>query len=98
MEKTEHEAILTEEMYNELKPIHANANCKNCPSDWFFPAVTKGRIPTGPGTNIYNAKQICSKCKVKEECYDFAYKHRCLGIWGGVLFGSYRRPKKRIYS
>ena len=44
MQKTQREQILSEEMYNELKPIYADANCKNCPSEWFFPAITKGKI------------------------------------------------------
>ncbi len=98
MEKTEHEQLLSEEMLNELKPIYADANCTNCPTEWFFPAVTKGKIPSGPGTNLYNAKQICKECKVKEQCYEFAYKHRCLGVWGGVMFGSYRKPKRRTLN
>ena len=40
MSKTKHEEILSEEMFNELKPIYADANCKNCPSEWFFPAIS----------------------------------------------------------
>ena len=41
MSKTKHEEILSEEMFNELKPIYADANCKNCPSEWFFTTLNK---------------------------------------------------------
>ena len=98
MKTHEEKKLLNEQMTEELKVIYADANCTNCPSEWFFPAITKGKIPSGPGTNVYNAKQICGECKVQKECYNFAYKHHCIGVWGGVVFGSHRKPRKRVFD
>jgi hypothetical protein len=65
----------------------------------FFQPSQQGKDSyRGPGTNIYNAKQICGECRVQKECYNFAYKHHCLGVWGGVVFGSERKPRKRIFN
>ena len=80
-------SLMGSDMNRELEPIYANANCVNCPSDWFFPpAETKGRMSIQPGSNLHCALVTCNECKVKQKCFDFANAHGCMGVWGGRIF------------
>lgn len=78
--------LKNENISKELNPIYLHANCKDCPSDWFFPPESKGRLSVKPGSNLYNAFATCNDCKVKTECFNFAKEHSCVGVWGGTLF------------
>ena len=82
-----------ENISKELDPIYKNANCLNCPSEWFFPENTKGKLSVKPGSNLFNAFTICNSCKVKTQCFNFANTHHCVGVWGGRLF-TYRKLSK----
>ena len=77
---------LSVDMEKELAIIYANANCKNCPSEWFFPESTRGKLPVVPGSNLHSGFATCNECVVKTECFNLANAHDCLGIWGGRLF------------
>ena len=61
-----------EDMSKELDPIYKKANCTDSPSEWFFPAIQKGRPSDKPGSNLYKAYSVCANCKVKKECLDFS--------------------------
>ncbi|HTW98941.1 MAG TPA: WhiB family transcriptional regulator [Acidimicrobiales bacterium] len=51
------------------------ANCRAYPAEFFFPA---GRV------GVLEAKRVCSDCRVREECLDYAITHRIEhGVWGG---------------
>ena len=56
-----------------------DAACKaNTEGDWF---------PEAPGNSlaVKIALSICSKCLVKQECFDYAIiRPELSGIWGGV--------------
>jgi WhiB family redox-sensing transcriptional regulator len=36
------------------------------------------------GESVENARAICERCPVREECLDFALQHHCIGVWGGT--------------
>ena len=78
--------LLDPDMNKELAPIYAEANCKDCPSEWFFPEIVKGRMSIQPGSNLHCALLTCNECKVKQKCFDFADRNGCIGIWGGRIF------------
>lgn len=82
----EEKRLLNEQATKDLKTIYANANCTNCPSDWFFPKNTRGRIRISEGSNLHCAFATCNGCKVKTECFNFAKENSCVGVWGGRLF------------
>ncbi len=53
------------------------ANCKGNGDVFFFERGYSG-------DKIAKAKALCSKCKVKKDCLDFALENRMeYGIWGG---------------
>ena len=78
--------LQNENISEELEPIYEKANCVDCPSEWFFPLNTKGKLSVKPGSPLYNAFATCNNCKVKTKCFNFAKKHSCVGVWGGRLF------------
>ncbi|NNE48241.1 MAG: WhiB family transcriptional regulator [Rhodothermales bacterium] len=57
----------------------ADAQCRKegVPTERFFP--WRGESQTA-------AKECCSRCPVRQECYDFAVENDERGIFGGVLF------------
>ncbi len=83
--------INNEEMNKELEPLYKNANCTNCPTEWFFPSIQKGRPSEMPGSNLFKAYSVCADCTVKKECFNFATKYKCVGVWGGKLFSDSKR-------
>ncbi len=85
------ESLDNKKIFNELTPLYKNANCINCPTEWFFPNIQKGRPSQVPGSNLFKAYSTCADCKVKKECFDFATKHKCVGVWGGKLFSDSKR-------
>lgn len=76
----------TPDLRKELNVIYKKAACTGCPSEYFFPGPYKGRI--AKNSPVWHGLKICSSCQVKQECYNFAAKHKCIGVWGGVLFGT----------
>jgi hypothetical protein len=80
-----------EHMTKELEQLYKKANCINCPTEWFFPNIQKGRPSDKPGTNLFKAYSVCADCTVKKECFDFAVKYKCIGVWGGKLFSDSKR-------
>ena len=70
----------------ELEPIYAKANCRKKNTSLFFPELGKGMPPSRPGTALHEAFTICNECDVKEECFNFAVAHECVGVWGGRYF------------
>ncbi len=80
------ESLRYEKVFEELTPIYKDANCTNCPTEWFFPPDGRGKTSVAPGSNLFNAFSVCAECKVKEQCFTFAKRYRCIGVWGGKLF------------
>ena len=75
-----------ENISKELEPIYAKANCKDKDNSLFFPVQGKGMMSSKPGSPLHQAFIICNECNVKEECFNFALAHECVGVWGGRYF------------
>ena len=75
-----------ENVFRELEPIYAKANCKGKNGALFFPIQGKGQPSVKPGTPLHEAFTICNECDVKEECFNFALAHEEVGVWGGRYF------------
>lgn len=55
--------------------FYKDANCKGTNQDDFFP---------DRGSSTVIAKKICSECKVKVQCLEYAVERKeRFGIWGG---------------
>ena len=46
------------------------------------------------GESIAEAKAICGRCPVREECLEFALTNRCIGVWGGTSEQQRRRLRR----
>lgn len=88
--------LLSNDMVNEHQIICKNANCEGCPSEWFFPDIGRGGVSHKYGTPLHKGLTTCSNCTVIKECYNFAVKHECIGVWGGVYFNTIGKPSKKI--
>jgi len=52
------------------------AECLDADPDIFFPPE---------GVNIHQARAVCARCPVQEECLEYALKHNIeFGVWGGM--------------
>lgn len=52
------------------------AECLDADPDIFFPPE---------GVNIREARAVCARCPVQEECLEYAIKHNIeFGVWGGM--------------
>lgn len=70
------------EYFND-EPWVEQAECAGSSGKIFFPESYNAAI-------VRLAKKICSVCKVREECLEYALKHKeTIGIWGGLT------PKER---
>ena len=59
----------------DIPAWYKDANCKGINQDDFFPER---------GSSTVIAKKICSECKVKELCLEYAVERKeRFGIWGG---------------
>jgi WhiB family transcriptional regulator, redox-sensing transcriptional regulator len=59
----------------------ADGACMHADPDLFFPVSATGRALE----QIAQAKALCARCPVRQECLDFAYEHDVIhGIWGGT--------------
>lgn len=54
------------------------AACKDYPTRWWFPSVGQWDKP-----ETALALQICDRCKVSEECAEYATEMDAAGIWAG---------------
>lgn len=58
------------------EPWKVDAECLDADPDIFFPIA---------GSNAMDARAVCAKCKVREECLNYAMVNRLdEGIWGGT--------------
>lgn len=55
------------------------AACRQAETDYWFP--TDG---DDTKTMCANAKAVCAKCTVREECLQWALDHESFGVWGGT--------------
>jgi WhiB family transcriptional regulator, redox-sensing transcriptional regulator len=46
------------------------------------------------GDSIDEARAICGRCPVTEECLDFALANNCIGVWAGTSDRQRRRLKR----
>ena len=59
----------------DIPSWYKDANCKGTNQDDFFP---------DRGSSTVIAKKICSECKVKVQCLEYAVERKeRFGIWGG---------------
>lgn len=69
---------------------HNRALCAQSDPEAFFP--TKGG-------SSREAKKICARCPVREQCLDFAMKHEeHHGIWGGLTERDRRQIRREAYE
>jgi len=85
-----------ENIAKELQPIYAKANCRGKDGALFFPTQGKGMPSVQPGKPLHEAFTICNECDVKEECFNFAVAHDCVGVWGGRYFSLIGLSKVKI--
>lgn len=66
-----------------------DAACKGLPYEMFFPE-------RGANTSLKEAKAICAKCPVKQDCLRYATNNRIdFGIWGGTSANQRIRRARR---
>ena len=46
------------------------------------------------GESVDEARAICERCPVVDECLDFALKNGCVGVWGGTTERQRRRLRR----
>jgi WhiB family redox-sensing transcriptional regulator len=67
---------------------HEQALCAQTDPEAFFPEK---------GGSIRQAKRICGRCEVKDECLRHALVHdERYGVWGGLSERERRRLKRRV--
>ena len=65
-----------------------NANCLDADPEIFFPIA---------GGNGLDAKKVCARCTVLDECLQYALQHQVEdGVWGGVSAVERERMRKRM--
>ena len=69
------------------------ARCREVDPELFF--------PEGPANTIHmiyrQAVSICSKCEVRQDCYDYAYRNdEKVGIWGGHYASQIQKAKRKV--
>lgn len=63
------------------------ANCLNTDADVFYPEL---------GCSVSDAKRVCGRCSVTEDCLDFALVNdERFGVWGGLSERQRRALKRR---
>ena len=66
--------------------------CLSADPDLFFPISAMGPAEE----QIARAKVICTGCRVRRECLEFAVSHDlAYGIWGGTTPEDRRRERRR---
>ncbi|WP_221350799.1 WhiB family transcriptional regulator [Streptomyces beigongshangae] len=69
-----------------------NAECRTVDPDLFFPIGN-----TGPAlAQIEDAKSVCRRCPVQQECLDWALDTgQSIGVWGGRSENERRALRRR---
>ncbi|WAU83401.1 WhiB family transcriptional regulator [Streptomyces sp. Qhu-G9] len=69
------------------------AECRTVDPDLFFPIGS-----TGPAlVQIEDAKSVCRRCPVQEECLDWALETgQSIGVWGGKSEAERRTLRRRV--
>lgn len=70
---------------------HQRAACKDLSPDIFFPNNYND-------SSIKEAKQICSSCPVKVECFQDAVSNNVYGIWAGTTEHQRRNIVNNYYN
>lgn len=65
-----------------------NAACAGMDTTLFFPPDNTGGPREGKGIpgekdRVQAAKEVCSRCPVRQECLEYSIDLGCTGIWGG---------------
>ncbi|WP_282797368.1 WhiB family transcriptional regulator [Streptomyces sp. CC224B] len=69
-----------------------NAVCREEDPELFFPIGTTGPAPL----QIEEAKAVCRRCPVMEQCLQWALEHgEDAGVWGGLSEAERRAMKRR---
>jgi WhiB family redox-sensing transcriptional regulator len=64
------------------------ANCLDADPEIFFPIA---------GGNGLDAKKVCARCTVIDECLQYSLQHQVEdGVWGGVSAVERERMRKRM--
>jgi len=68
------------------------AICRNEDDELFFPVGS-----TGPAARqLAEAKQVCARCPVREDCLEWAVDNRvAFGVWGGQSEEEREAAKRR---
>ncbi|MEV5983203.1 WhiB family transcriptional regulator [Streptomyces sp. NPDC052114] len=68
-----------------------DAACRNADPELFFPIGS-----TGPAVrDVREAKRICARCPVIEECLDYALTTgQTSGVWGGTCEEERKAPRR----
>ena len=67
---------------------HYSALCAQTDPEAFFPER---------GASTKDAKRICGRCPVQDECLDWALHHdEKFGVWGGTSEQDRRKIKRRL--
>lgn len=70
---------------------HQKAACKDLSADIFFPVNYNT-------SSLKEAKQICSSCPVKVECFQDAISSNVYGIWAGTTEYQRRNIVNNYYN
>jgi WhiB family redox-sensing transcriptional regulator len=84
---TEQSFLLDQEDPLEELPWQGEALCAQTDPEAFFPEK---------GGSTREAKRVCGRCLVRNDCLDYALAHdERFGIWGGLSERERRRLKRR---
>lgn len=74
---------------------HERAGCKGQPAHYFFPENKYGDSQNHRKC-VAEARKICMKCPVAQQCFDYALNaEEEYGVWGGVDFYGWRMSGER---
>jgi WhiB family redox-sensing transcriptional regulator len=69
----------------------SQGECLSADPDLFFPISATG----SSGSQIAQAKAVCARCEVRQECMGFALDHGDMqGIWGGTTDDERRKLRR----
>jgi WhiB family redox-sensing transcriptional regulator len=84
---TEQSFALDEDAPETLLPWQEEALCAQTDPEAFFPEK---------GGSTREAKRVCGRCDVRNDCLEYALAHdERFGIWGGLSERERRRLKRR---
>jgi hypothetical protein len=68
-------------MSGKVKQDWSKANCKGINTDLFY---LEEDLLKRKHMNIRQMRQICFKCPIRRECYQYGYSRERFGMFGGV--------------